>query len=113
MRAHRAHFQGDKLGPGVFRAQGGALSVDWQRYSSPEETKQRAKKPDENAVIVIPVGGIREVKPLRLEHTPIYPLNRAHSEVFDLPEREQLAEARVKLLRVAEIVIPLPPTYNV
>jgi hypothetical protein len=105
MRAHRAYLLDGELSPGVCREQGGGMSVDWERYSTAEQTKQRAKKPEDNAVIKMPVIGIRDIKPLIVEHTPDYPVNRAHAEVFGMPQREQCAETRLKLLRIADIVI--------
>jgi len=84
------------------------MSVNWDKYASAEETKQQAtKNQDDNAVISMPVIDIRRIGDLRVEHTP-EPANRAHSEVFGLAvNAEQLAEIRVKLLRIAEVVIPL------
>jgi hypothetical protein len=108
MRAHRMHFRGRELGLGVFKPQGGGMSVNWSKYASKEETRQQAKsRPEDNAVISLPVGGIREIRGLTVEHTP-EPENRAHSEVFGMPnDREQLAETRVLLGRIAEVVLPL------
>jgi hypothetical protein len=109
MRAHRAHFRNGELAPGVFKAQGEGMSVDWAKYSTAEQTRLRAKKPDDNAILSLPVIGIRDIKPLRVEHTPdLQRGNRAHSEVIEMPKAEQLAEARVKLLRIAVVVVPIP-----
>src|SRR5579863_5549249 len=107
MRAHRAHFRNGELLPGVFKTQGEGMSVDWEKYSTAEQTRLRAKKPDENAVLSLPVISIRNIKPLRVVHEPDpQTSNRAHTEVFDMPKAEQLAEARVKLLRIAVVVLP-------
>ena len=108
MRAHRMYFSDGELEPGVFKPQGLGMSVDWEKYSSAEDTRNRAKKPHDNAVIKMPVGSIREIKPLRLEHTPDFPSNRAHSEVYDMLG-EAFIEIRVKLRRIADIIIPLKP----
>lgn len=59
MRAHRMFFRKRVLQPGVFWPHGGSMSVDWDKYSSPDDTRQRAQKPQDNAVISLPVGGIR------------------------------------------------------
>ena len=109
MRAHRGHFRNGELQPGVFRAHGSGMSVNWAKYSSAEETRQQAtKKPEDNAVISILVAGIRKIGVLRVEHSP-EPSNRAHSDVLGLENREHLTEARILLLRIKTIVIPLPP----
>ena len=108
MRAHRMYFREGELLPGVFRDRDGGMSVNWDKYASAEDTKQQAKKlPDENAVIRMPVIGIREILNFKVEHTP-EPDNRAHSEVYGLAgDPEQRTEARVKLRRISEVVIPL------
>ncbi|OFW26727.1 MAG: hypothetical protein A3J28_10220 [Acidobacteria bacterium RIFCSPLOWO2_12_FULL_60_22] len=107
-RAHRNDFRDGELEPGVFRAQGAGMSVNWDRYASAEETRQQARKhPHDNAVISMPVGGIRQIDDLRVEHTP-EPTNQAHSDVHGLPEnRERRTEVRVLLLRITTIVLPL------
>jgi len=107
MRTHRMHFRAGELGLGVFRPQGRGMSVNWSKYASKEETRQQAKSPEDNAVISLPVGGIRGISGLTVEHTP-ETQNRAHSDVFGMPnDREQLAETRVLLGRIAEVVLPL------
>ena len=84
------------------------MSVNWDRYASAEETKQQARKdPEHNAVISMRVIAIRQIDDLRVEHTP-EPTNRAHSDVFGLPQKgEQLTEVRLRLRDIAAIVIPL------
>ena len=46
------------------------MSADWNKYSTPEETRQRAKKPSENGVIVLLVGGIQGIPDLKVRHVP-------------------------------------------
>ena len=84
------------------------MSVNWDRYASAEGTKQQARKtPEDNAVISMPVVKIRKIDDLRVEHTP-EPTNRAHCDVFGLPQKgEQLTEVRLLLQRISTIVIPL------
>ena len=108
MRANRMHFLGcGQLKPGVFRAQGDSMSVNWDKYASAEETKQQAtKNPDDNAVISMPVIGIRQTDDLKVVHTP-EPKNRAHSGVYGPENIKQRTEVRVLLLRITNIVIPL------
>jgi hypothetical protein len=107
MRAHRMHFSGADLKPGVFRAQQGSMSVNWNKYASAEDTRQQARKnPEQNAVISLLVGGIRKIRDLDVKHMPDYS-NRAHSEIILPTDDEDLTEARVMLHRLAIIVIPL------
>ena len=108
MRAHQDYFRNGELQPGVFQPHGKGMSVNWDRYASAEGTKQQARKnPEDNAVISMPVIGIRKIDDLRVEHTP-EPTNQAHSDVFGLPEnREHRTEVRLLLRRSATIVIPL------
>lgn len=100
MRAHRSHFikESGELRPGVFRDQGAAMSVDWDKYATPEATGERAKVPADNAVLALNVGAIREIDTLRVIHEPLA-VNRAHSGVHG----EKTEEVRVKLLRRCEV----------
>ena len=110
MRAHRGYFRDGDLQPGVFRNQGNGMSVNWDKYASAEETKQQARKDaDHNAVISMPIIGIRQIDELKVEHTP-EPTNQAHSDVFGLPQkgqRDRRDEMRRLLLKITTIVIPL------
>ena len=106
MRAHETYYRDGNLMPGVFTAKEGGMSVDWNKYSTPEETRQRAKNPTKNAVLSLSVGGVRKIGDLDVEHRP-EPENRAHSEI-DFPDsHETRTEVRVFLLRLAETVLPL------
>ena len=110
MRAHKVHFRNGELLPGVFRQQGDGMSVDWEKYAKPEDTRNRAAKPLENAVIAANVGTIREIHNLQVQHAPDHEReNRAHSNVAGLPPRNtpELVEVRIKLLRVSTVVLPL------
>lgn len=111
MRAHKTHFSGGTLRPGVFRAQKGSMSVNWSKYATPEETKQQAKNPAENAVLSLLVGGVRKIKTLDVTHTPTIN-NRAHSEIVLPVEDSALTEVRLLLSRIATVAIPLSPTSN-
>lgn len=110
MRARQEHIRDGELLPGVFKAQGDGMSVNWDRYASAEGTKQQARKDsDANAVISMPVIGIRQIDELKVEHTP-EPTNQAHSDVFGLPQksqRDRRDEMRRLLLKITTIVIPL------
>jgi hypothetical protein len=106
MRAHRNHIVNGLPGPGVYRAHEGGMSVDWCKYAQPEQTKARAKKPQDNAVLEMNVGHIRSIPTLDVLHTP-EPKNQAHCDV-PLPEvEEDLTEVRFKLTSISKVVIPL------
>ncbi len=108
MRAHRMHFRNGQLQPGVFRQHGDGMSVDWEKYTTPQETRHRAAKPPDNAVLGATAGGIRKIGGLQVQHKPER-INRAHSNVLGLPPHDtpELIEFRVKLLRIATVVLAL------
>jgi hypothetical protein len=106
-RLHRNYMQfDDEIPQGAFRDQDGGMSTDWEKYSTAEETQRRAIKspPEENGVLRLNVGGVREIKPLLVEHTP-EPGNRAHTNVFG--DKKKDPEVRLKLQRLAEWVIKI------
>jgi|SRR5690242_5530869 len=106
-RIHKSYLQfGDELPPGVFRDQGGGMSTDWDKYSTAEETQKRVQRsaPEDNGVLSLNVGGVRQISPLTVEHTP-QPENRAHSEVFG--DKKKDPEVRLKLKRLAQWVIKI------
>lgn len=88
---------------GAFTDHKGAMSTDWSKYSSPEETRNRiiGFASDEFAVISLPVGDVRAIGQL-VEHDPIAE-NRAHTNVIG----EKDAEVRLKMTRLCRIVIPV------
>ncbi len=107
MRAHDVYFRGKALQPGVFRVHEDGMSVDWDKYSTPEQTRQRTSQPLRNAVIRLPVVGIRDIGDLDVKHTP-YPANRAHSDVVGIPNGgEDLTEVRASLLDISRVSIAL------
>ena len=108
MRVHRNHQVNGTLSPGAFRDQppGGerpGMSTDWSRYSTPESTLRRARKPEDNGVVEMLVGHVRAIPNLLVEHTPL-PDNRAHTDVFGQKD----VEVRVLLQRACRWVVPAP-----
>ena len=109
---YRVHYQlclEGEIRPNIFREQDGNMSVDWDKYSTPIETRDRARHPAENGVVSLNAGSVRTIRALAVEHFPLPP-NRSHSGVTgmsDLP-KEGLAEARVQLARIARVEIPVP-----
>jgi hypothetical protein len=93
-----------KLQPGVFQDKKGdppqhsegGMSTDWEKYSTPQQTRERAKNPADNAVIGLPVGPVTKI-PLEVKHTPdIERMNRAHTDIIG--DKKRPPEVRVKLL---------------
>ncbi|MGH2410062.1 MAG: hypothetical protein ACRDGS_06770, partial [Chloroflexota bacterium] len=115
MRAHKDTFDGEELQPSVFRfreSQQFKESADWAGFDgrTPSDTRQDAKIPQDNAVISLPVGPVRQIQGLGVEHVPI-PTNRAHCHIVGDPvvckDRGQLVKIRFKLLELAVVVIRL------
>jgi hypothetical protein len=115
MRLPRKLVPNNEVGPNVFREHGRGMSVDWNKYSTPEETRKRSRKspPQDNAVIGMIVRDIRGIESLEVEHDPVQensfdeagaPLepNRAHSEVIGISSdsAEKKTERRLKLSRI-------------
>lgn len=103
MRVHiKTYAAKGKLSLGAFQNHDGGMSTDWNKYATPTETRSRGRRPaDEYAVVQMQAGKIRAVPGQVVEHNPIYPTNRAHTEVFG----EKDEEARVLLNRCATWVI--------
>lgn len=107
LRVHRTWLASDgDINPGFFRnipdTPDGGMSCDWDRYSTPEQTKQRAKKPELNGVLQFRAGDINGVPNQRLEHDPVDD-NQAHSQVFG----EKTPEVRLKFKRLCKWIIPV------
>jgi hypothetical protein len=102
MRAHRQYFSDGQLMPGVFRDKGGGMSVEWSKYSTPADSRQRANRPSENAIIELLVADVTALPGLAVLHDPI-PSNRAHTNV----EGEKDAEIRLRLLQCCRVAIAL------
>lgn len=93
-------------------------SSDWNKYSTPEETRQRLaqqpkqsggfKKPDDYCVLQLSVRIIRtEIPSQTIEHDPIQndqvlPDNRAHTKIIG----DKDPEVRLKFVDIYEWVIP-------
>lgn len=87
------------------------MSVDWSRYSTPEQTRARGRKPLECAVFALIAGEIRSIPTLDVLHTPL-PDNQAHCDVPLPSDPEDLTYVRFKLNQIARIVLALPPATH-
>jgi hypothetical protein len=110
MRVHRQDIdENGKPKPGAFKNRpkgipGSGMSTDWDKYSTPQETQQRAKNPPDNAVIQLVCGKVHQVPDQKVVHTPNRELNnRAHTDVYG----DKNTEVRLKLMNIYEMVISL------
>ena len=104
-RIHKMWIEGGEPVPGSFRNRDGAMSTDWSKYSTAEQTRQRATSlPADNGIVLLNVGEIRSVPNQIVSHAPLYD-NRAHSHVIG----EKDTEVRLKLLRICRWAINLEP----
>ncbi len=107
-RVHVSFIREGKLHPGVFREKGGSISTDWDRYSTPEESRRRARVPEENGIIALGAGRVRAIDELSIRHSPDRTTpNRAHTDILGLPPDDaatRIARNRVRtrLLRACD-----------
>ena len=108
MRAHKTRIRDGLPTLSAFVPKGnGGLSVDWDKYSTPEEARSRGKVPGDNAIIRMGVGDIRQIEEgIDIKHKPLSE-NRAHSEIGLPSEGPAQAEIRVMLNRIATIILPI------
>lgn len=105
MRVHKQKFTARYpiFSPMVFMNRGGGMSTDWSKYSTPNETRNRGRIPQDNAVIRMLVSDVRKIEGQTVTHTPdIQRKNRSHTDVFG--EKDEDPEVRLKFLRISEIV---------
>ena len=102
--AFRNHGSGDDLG----------MSTDWERYSTAEETRNRATEPTLYGVISMRVGDARDVPGQTVVHSPIWPENRAHTNVVGPKSRKEArdvglssVEIRLRFAQISEWRIPV------
>lgn len=111
MRVHEMFLDEDgEPMPTAFRNQpDGAvgMSVDWDKYAKPLDTKNRARKPDKNAIIRFMVGHARLIPNQTVEHKPVdSPIpNQSHSEVIG--DKTIDVEVRARFMDIYELVIPI------
>ena len=103
-RINRVHVRTDDgtIRPGAFKPYGFGISVDWARYSTPQETRDRGGTPQDNAVGQLLSNAVRAIEDQTVNHSPL-PANRAHSVIIG----RNTEKIRVLLTRIVEVVIPL------
>src|SRR5229473_7620854 len=85
MRVHPSNAKDGNLNPGAFRNHGQpgkpeGMSTDWEKYSTANESRNRARKnPAVYGVVSMVAGKVRQIPGQMVTHTPDYPTNRAHT----------------------------------
>lgn len=92
----------DELPPNLFKFIRGDLSVDWSKYATPQEAKDRARVPADNGIVGFQAGPVR-AQDHQVVHTPEQN-NRAHSSV-----RGEEPKVRVTLSRIAQWIPEFGP----
>lgn len=89
--------------PSAFRDNNG-ISVDWEKYTTPEE--KRARESKKNGIIKIQAGIVRKYRNLTVDHSPLNE-NRAHSNIIGLNlfKKVDQTDIRKRLARSSEIVL--------
>lgn len=103
-RVHRNSLGDDgELVPSVFRERGSSMSADWEKYTTPKESLDRAtSSAEDNGIIALVTGEIRNLG-LRVIHDPDQARNnRAHTAIFGLnADRVKKVAIRAKLLSIS------------
>ena len=61
------------------------MSTDWSKYSSPNETRNRANEPQNNGIVALIAGGVRAIPGLSVKHSPdVQRSNQAHTDIFGI-----------------------------
>jgi hypothetical protein len=82
-RVHIRQLVDNELHPGIFREQNGSMSLDWERYSTSFESRNRAMEPALNGIVALIASTVRSIEPLQVIHEPTQ-ANRAHSAVYGI-----------------------------
>ncbi|MGH2531680.1 MAG: hypothetical protein ACRDJW_05180 [Thermomicrobiales bacterium] len=115
MRVHKQYIKRGQISASCFKNQAdptsprAGRSTDWSTYSTPEECRDRARHPRDNAVIELVVGDIRSIEGQSVEHTPIPNAperkgNRAHTDVFG--DKDDL-EVKLRFRRCSKLILAL------
>jgi len=113
-RINREMIDNNSVKPAAFKQRlqdKGCLSVDWAKYSRPDETIKRTSVAAFNGCVSLKSGNVRYYH-LAVEHRPSYSDNRAHSVVHSViykAEQERFEDLtfaqRVRLSRIAVIEV--------
>lgn len=77
------------------------MSVDWEKYSTAEDCRLRARVPEDNGVVSLVAGEVRAVGELDVLHRP-EERNRSHSEIRGIPAKNpEKTKVRLRLFKQA------------
>jgi hypothetical protein len=117
VRVHQSWIKNNRVVPGFFQNRPsehtGAMSTDWCKYSTPEDTRCRAKKPEMNGVGQLLVSEVEDIPGQIVEHTPLQndpaiPDNRAHTDVKG-PKEDTDLDIQDQFSTVCKLILPVPP----
>ena len=99
-RVHINIVRDGRLHPGVFQEQGASMSTDWDKYSTPQESRARARVPAKNGIVALDAARVRAIEELSIRHSPdLSRMNRAHTDILGTPADEaatRIARNRVR-----------------
>lgn len=96
----------DYIPPKIFKPVNGRLSVDWERFSTPQWTQSRKGNSENYGVLSMLTGLVREI-PLIVDYTPNED-NPAHTNIKMPIAGEEKTWARMSLQEISEMIIPVP-----
>jgi hypothetical protein len=107
LRVHKSKCNrkdSSEISPNMFAPKGAGLSVDWSKYSTSTESRNRARNPVENGILSLVSGEVRSVTGIEdVRHDPLQEgvegvaPNRSHSIIEGLHEGMQGPErARIR-----------------
>ncbi len=99
-RVHKNHVIDGELLPIAFTEISGGMSTDWEKYSTPEQARLRAKKPESNGIVSLVSGQVRKFG-LQVIHSPTED-HQSHTDVIGVD-----IESRLLLLEVFKWEIPV------
>jgi hypothetical protein len=102
-RIHWTWFVGGQLNPHGFKDFDGGMSTNWSRYSNPVDTQKEGKVPNDNGVVQLIAGAVRQIDALIVDHDP-KPYNQAHTNIIG----EKDEQVQVLLSRIVTWCISVP-----
>ena len=87
------------------------MSTDWSKYSTPDESRNRARVPSDNGIVSFHVQKVRaEPYPLSVKHDPTlveHFRNRSHTIIFEVPSRKNDIGIRLELRDICNWELPI------
>ena len=100
LRVHRNQCPDGRLHTGVFVEHEDGMSTDWEKYSTPEESRARAARPELTGIVTLIAGVVRSIDGMDALHAP-ETNNRAHSNIvgMSLPRAGLTPKVRKTMVR--------------